>query len=170
MNRTALNAWGVASVMLTAVAMTAAVAHAFELGAKMQYEPSLYVRLHRTLYSNFGRVAGPSEALALLSTSGLAWWTRRRRPAAFPWVAAAAGSLAAAHGLYWGVVQPVNIEMMRWPLDAIPEDWAQWRDRWEYGHAVRAGLITFALGVVTWSLIVDTSDSSHPSHARPLDR
>jgi hypothetical protein len=27
---------------------------------------------------------------------------------------------AAAHGLVWSVGQPVNAEMMGWPLDAIP--------------------------------------------------
>jgi hypothetical protein len=32
------------------------------LPAKMRYEPSLWVRLHRTLYPNFGRIAGPAEA------------------------------------------------------------------------------------------------------------
>jgi hypothetical protein len=63
--------------MTTAVTMTAAVAHLMELPAKMRYEPSLWVRLHRTLTS--------------------------------------------------------------WPLDAIPRDWTEQRDRWEYGHAVRPG-------------------------------
>lgn len=157
-NGSAIRALGLSSVMLTAVAMTAAGAHLMELPPKMQYEPSLYVRLHRTLYPNFGRVAGPSEAFALFSTATLAWWMRKRRPAAASWAAAAASSLAAAHVLYWLVVQPVNTEMMRWRLDAIPDDWIRWRDRWEYGHAVRAALVTFALGAVTWSLTVNTND------------
>jgi len=52
-------------------------------------------------------------------------------------------------------VQPVNVEMMRWPLDAIPQDWTNWRDRWEYGHAVRAGLATAALGALTLSPVRD---------------
>jgi hypothetical protein len=54
-----------------------------------------------------------------------------------------------------GVVQPANVTMMRWPLDAIPADWAKWRNRWEYGHAGRAGLVTSALGALTWSLLQD---------------
>jgi hypothetical protein len=157
MSKTALNAWCLSSEMLTAMAMTAAGAHVLELRPKTQYEPSLYVRLHRTLYPNFGRVAGPAEALALLSTTGLAWWTRRR-PATSRWAAAAAGSLAAAHAVFWSVVQPVNVEMMRWPLDAIPDDWSRWRDRWEYAHAVRAVLVTFALGAVTWALLADDAE------------
>lgn len=72
--------------------------------------------------------------------------------------AAAAGCLAVAHGVFWGVVQPANVEMLRWPLDAIPPDWTMWRDRWEYGHAVRAGLVTAALGSLTWSILTETPD------------
>jgi hypothetical protein len=40
--------------------------------------------------------------------------------------------------------------MVQWPLDAIPPNWTDRRDRWEYGHAIRAGLVTAALGALTW--------------------
>jgi hypothetical protein len=153
-----LNAWRFSSIMATATAMTAAVAHLMEMPAKMAYEPALYVRLHRTLYWNFGRAAGPAETLAVVTTGTLAWWTRKRRPGAFRLTAAATGFLTAAHGIFWGVVQPVNVEMMRWPLDAIPHDWRQWRDGWEYGHAVRAGLVSAAFAALALSLVNDTAD------------
>jgi hypothetical protein len=161
MTRTALNAWRLSSLLLTAVAMSATGAHAMERPAKMRYGPSLYVRLHRTLYPNFGRIAGPAEALAVAMTTALAAWIRKRRPAAFGWTAAAAGSLAAAHGVYWAVVQPVNVEMVEWPLDAIPRDWIAWRDRWETGHVVRAALVAGALSALTWSALADTSREQH---------
>jgi protein tyrosine phosphatase (PTP) superfamily phosphohydrolase (DUF442 family) len=61
----ALNLWRF-SVMSTAVTMTAALAHLMELPAKMRFEPSLWVRLHRTMYPNFGRTAGPAEAAAVI--------------------------------------------------------------------------------------------------------
>lgn len=132
------------SLISTAVAMTAAVAHLMELPAKLRYEPRLWVRLHRTLYTNFGRAAGPAETAAVISTNMLAW-TRKKRPEAFRSSAIAAACLAGAHVIYWGVVQPVNTEVMRWPLDEIPSDWTTRRDRWEYGHAMRAGLVITAL-------------------------
>jgi len=141
------------SLISTAWTLAAAGAHLMELPAKRRYDAALYVRLHRTLYPNFGRVAGPAEAVAVASAVALAWWVRRRQPSAFPSTAVAATSLTAAHGLFWGVVQPVNVEMMRWPLEAIPRNWMRWRDRWEYGHAVRAGLVTIALGALTWSIL-----------------
>jgi hypothetical protein len=141
----ALNLWRF-SVISTAVTMAAAVAHLMELPAKMRYEPSLWVKLHRTMYPNFGRTAGPAEAAAVISTALLAWRMRRQRPEVFHAAAVAAAFLGAAHAIFWSVVQPVNVEVARWPLDAIPQDWTTRRDRWEYGHAVRAGLVTAALG------------------------
>jgi hypothetical protein len=71
------------SIMSTAFAMTAAVAHLLELPAKRRYEPALYVRLHRTLYWNFGRIAGPAEAVAVLTTGLLARWDRQHSPNTF---------------------------------------------------------------------------------------
>jgi hypothetical protein len=160
---TALNACRFSSIMSTALTMTAAVAHLMELPAKMHYEPSLYVRLHRTLYPTFGKTAGPAEACAVATTATLAWLDGRQRRPSSPLTLVAAGCLTAAHGIFWSVVQPVNVEMMRWPLDAIPKGWERWRNRWEYGHALRAGLVTAALGALTWSLLRDASASAYDS-------
>lgn len=162
---TAVMLFRFSSVMSTAMTMSAAVAHLMELPAKMQYEPPLYVRLHRTLYPNFGRTAGPAEAIAVAATGVLAWMVRHHRPRSFRPTAVAAGCLAAAHAIFWSVVQPANVTMMRWPLDAVPRNWASWRNRWEYGHAVRAGLVTTALGALTWSVLQDPSQRGETSDA-----
>lgn len=161
---TALRLLRFSSIMSTALAMTAAVAHLLELPAKRRYEPPLYVRLHRTLYWNFGRIAGPAETASVLTTGVLAWWRRRQESTAFQATAVAAGCLAAAHGTFWAIVNPVNIEMVRWPLDAIPGNWTTARDRWEYGHAVRASLLAGALAALVWSTVDDASDSSRNRH------
>ena len=102
------------------------------LPAKMQYEPPLYVRLHRTLYPTFGKAAGPAEAVAVASTAALAWMARRQEHPSSQLTFAAAGCLAAAHGVCWSVAQPANVKMMMWPLEAIPQDWASSRNQWEY--------------------------------------
>jgi hypothetical protein len=155
---TVLNAVRFSSIMTVALTMTAAVAHLMELPAKMQYEPPLYVRLHRTLYPTFGKTAGPAEAAAVASTAALAWMAQRQHRRSSGLTVTAAACLAAAHGIFWRVVQPANIEMVRWPLDAIPQGWASWRNRWEYGHAVRAGLVTTALAALTWSVLRDSNN------------
>ena len=74
-------------ITFTAGAMSAAFAHLLELPAKMRYDKTQHVKLHRTLYWNFGSVSGLSEAL------------RKRNAQAFPLTASAAGALAAAHGV-----------------------------------------------------------------------
>jgi hypothetical protein len=140
-----LRMWRFLSIMSTAVTVSAALCHLMELPPKMRYAPPVYVKLHRTLYPNFGRIAGMAEILAVLSTSGLAWSVRKRS------IIAAAGCLAAAHGAFWALVNPANVTMANWPLDAIPPDWTRWRDQWEYTHASRAVLTTGALGMLVWS-------------------
>jgi hypothetical protein len=143
--------------MSTAGSMSAAVAHLMELPGKMQYEAPLYVRLHRTLYPTFGKTSGWAEIASVLTTAGLAWWTRKRRPAAFPATLAAGASLAAAHGVFWALVNPANRTMASWPLDQIPPDWTEWRDQWEYSHAARPVLVTGTLGALVCSLLQETA-------------
>jgi hypothetical protein len=141
--------------------MSAAVAHLMELPAKMRYERSLYVRLHRTLYPNFGRIAGVAEALSLATTGVLAWRLAKRRDQASSLTTAAAACLAAAHGAFWALVSPANTTMASWPLESIPSDWARWRDQWEYTHATRAVLVTGALGALVASLLREVPDGAH---------
>ena len=79
-------------------------------------------------------------------------------------------SAAAAHAVFWSVVQPANVAMMRWPLDAIPQNGVSWRNRWEYGHAVRAYLVTTALGALTWSVLQEarTAETSDTAVSVPI--
>jgi hypothetical protein len=42
---------------------------------------------------------------------------------------------------------------MRCAIDAIPHDWANRRDRWEYGHAIHAALVTAALAAHVTSVL-----------------
>jgi hypothetical protein len=86
------------------------VAHALELRAKTRYEPSLYVRLHRTLYpTSAGSLVRRIPCGGDEGRAGVV--TRERQPAAFTVIGTAAGCSAAARGIFWGVVQPVNLEM-----------------------------------------------------------
>jgi hypothetical protein len=107
---------------------------------------------------------GPAEAVAVASTAGLAWMAQRQRRRSSRLTVAAASCLAVAHGIFWSVVQPANIEMMRWPLDAIRHDWTNWRNQWEYGHAVRERLVTTPLAALTWSALRDTTDPETPAN------
>src|SRR5262245_41031487 len=127
-----LKTWRFLTIMVLALALSAPLAHVMELPGKMTYDAPLYVMLHRTLYPTFGQTAGWAEGFALLSVIGLAW-SVRKRGAAFPLTVLAAVCQAAAMAVFLVLVQPVNRTMGAWPLDAIPGDWTQWREQWEYG-------------------------------------
>ncbi len=148
--------WRFSALLSTAVSMSAAFAHLMELPSKMRYDASQYVKLHRTLYPNFGRIAGMAELVSVVTTGALAWCVRKRK--ALPLTAAAAGSVAGAHAIFWALVHPANRTMASWPLDAIPPEWTRWRDQWEYSHAARALLVTGALGALVWSVLEETPE------------
>jgi hypothetical protein len=148
-----LKIWRFLTIMLTAGALSAALAHAMELPGKMNYEPRLYVLLHRTLYPTFGHTAGWAEGLALFLVVALVFRVRKRGTA-MPLTLTAAFCQVAAMGVFLSLVQPANVTLAGWPLDSIPPDWTQWRDQWEYSHAARAVLQSVALAAqvaaITW--------------------
>jgi hypothetical protein len=126
---------------------------------KRRYDRSLYLSVQQSLYPNFGRIAGMGEFLALVTTSGLAWWVRKRRPAAYPLTVAAAAGLAAAHATFWFWISPVNAEIAKWRIDTMPPNWMRWRDQWEYSHAVRAFLITGSLAASVLAVLKETPEA-----------
>jgi hypothetical protein len=135
-----LKAWRFATLLLVAIGFSTALAHLLELPAKMEYEPTLYVLLHRTLYWNYGRIGGPAEVFGLLLAIGLVLRLWRVH---LPFVLAAIGAalLATAFVVFLAFVHPANGAMLAWSLESLPSDWTHWRDRWEYGHAARALLM-----------------------------
>lgn len=116
-------------------------------------EPELYVRLHRTLYPMYGKTAGFWELASVISTGALAlrmrdqrWFQRDPRSSLLTKVAL--GCVAAAHSIFWGLVEPANRKMAAWSLSEIPADWKRWRNQWEYSHSARAALVTAALSAL----------------------
>ena len=68
-----------ATLLLVALSMGMAFAHALELPPKMAYEAATYLLLHRTLYEFFGPpLGGFIEAGAVLSSVALVFFVRRR--------------------------------------------------------------------------------------------
>jgi hypothetical protein len=147
--------WRFLTIMLVAIALSAALAHLMELPGKMSYDGPLYVKLHRTLYPTFGQTAGWAEGVALLSVIGLAWAVRNRA-GAFPLTATAAACQLAAMAVFLVFVLPANRTMASWPLEAIPTGWERWRNQWEYGHAARALLELVALAALVLSVVRET--------------
>lgn len=145
----------VLTVMLVALAMALAMAHALELPGKRRLSREQYLATQPIYYPGFtiGGLAEPAAILLMLllllltPAGGAAFWL----------VVAAFVMLLAMHGAYWLLTHPVNrfwvedVEMK--PLgqrffgsgllgrltQPRASDWTSLRDRWELSHVVRAG-------------------------------
>jgi hypothetical protein len=148
-NDVLLRIWRSLTVLLLALTMGLAWAHLLEMPQKMQLEARLYTVLAQTLYPYFAYVGGPAEVAAVLCCIVLCLLVRKRRPA-IVLASIAAVCAAAALGVWFVRVSPMNAEMSRWTASAIPSDWTRVRDQWEHGHALRALLWFVALALVTF--------------------
>ena len=132
----------VVTVTLVALVLGMSFAHVLEWPAKLAYEAALYIRLQTSLYAQFGPpgAGGFVEPSAILATLALAVAVRRRR--ALPFVAGAAVALLLAFPVvfFWLVAPANDAFRAAASTGVIPTDWAAWRDRWEWGHALRFGL------------------------------
>jgi hypothetical protein len=90
------------------------------------------------LYAGYGRVAAVTVpgAAASAGVSALVADTRRVRS-----LCVFAGLAIAATVAIWRFAnEPVNREVVTWRADALPADWEQRRDQWEFAHAASAVL------------------------------
>jgi hypothetical protein len=154
----------VISVLLVAVAMAFALAHAAELPGKMRLSKETYLAVQPIYYPGFtlggliGDFGGTVALIVLLVLTP-------SQSAAFWWTAAALACLVTMNLIYWLWTHPVN---NFWVKDAkltgigaaffsvgasqsgTPPDWTQLRNVWEYSHVARA--IVAVLGLVLLSI------------------
>ena len=155
----------VLDVLLVAVAMALALAHALELPGKMRLSREEYLVVQPIYYPGF-TVGGLAEPLGLLATALLLILT----PVASRefWLALIALlGLVGMQAVYWVVTHPVNRFSLRdeglgaagaefFAADPARragrqgDDWQALRDRWEYSHVARAlcGIVSLLALVV----------------------
>jgi hypothetical protein len=146
------------TLMLASLGMAFGAAHTLELIPKMNYEPELYTDVTSTLYRYYGTVGGPVQVLAILSSVTLSLMTRRSQ--GFWLTVAGTFCLIVSLGLWFVLVQPVNVEwgnvLQTGPRSAVVQSYLQLRERWEYGH-VAAFIVWFCgVALLTLSIIADT--------------
>ena len=150
------------AVLLVAIAMALALAHALELPGKLRLSKEEYLVVQPIYYPGF-TVGGAAEPLALVVVLALMLLTPQRT--AFWLTAGALAALVLMHAAYWLVTHPVNKFWLRdtaligagagfFAFDPLRRegraaDWTALRDRWEFSHVVRA-----SLGVVSLILLV----------------
>jgi hypothetical protein len=157
----------VVSMVLVAVAMAQALAHALELPGKMRLAKDAYLAVQRIYYPGFsiGGIAEPLAIVALIALLAITPYGGAR----FWWTLAAFLPLVAMHLVYWVLIHPINnfwvkdvkltgpgatfFSLFAHDLVSDPgADWSKARDVWEYSHLARAvfamlSLIALAIAI-----------------------
>lgn len=156
--------WYVVTLILVALVLGTSFAHVLEWPAKLGYEGTLYVRLQTSLYQRWGppSLTGFVEPAAIVAVLILAVLVRHDRPA-FRLVLVAAGALLLAFPVvfFWRVAPANAFFRAAAQSGATPPDWAQWRTRWETGHALR-----FVLHSTGFALLAASATRALPLRRR----
>lgn len=150
----------VLTLILVALAMAPALAHALELPGKMRLTREAYFAVQPIYYPGFTIADGLGEAVGLISTLILLLVTPRGTAAFWLTLVALLG-LVGMQAVYWMVTHPVNRHWLQGQAlgslgseffsfdpgkrsepstETVPSNWTELRDRWEYSHLARAGL------------------------------
>ncbi len=137
------------SLLFTAIAMSAGLAHLFALPNKIDLPRDDYLTAQQVYrgWALLGIVLG----LALVSTLVLTVMVRRR-PKAFILTLAALLCIAGSLAVFFTFTYPANQQTENWTV--LPADWRQLRSQWEYSHAAGAILYVIALSSLIWSVLV----------------
>lgn len=151
------DAFQVLTLLLVAIAMTTALAHALEFPGKLRLGRDAYVAVQPIYYPGFtlaGLIGEAGGLLATLLMTLLTWGS-----AGFQLALAGFLAMVVMHGIYWVFTHPVNnfwlaeteigkagsgFFSLAGKGKAHPEDWKKLRDRWEYSHVARAVFATLA--------------------------
>lgn len=145
-----LDAVQLAAIALTAIALTPAGAHTFEMFAKLQLAPTEYIAVQRVQHGSvLFAVAG---ALACVGIA-LHVFLVRRNAASYGWSLAALAGVGAAQILFWSIAYPVAAEAEGWTI--VPTDFDAARQQWEYAFAA-SGALSFG-GLLAFVRAIEAS-------------
>lgn len=144
----------VITVVLAALTMGLALAHALEHPGKMRLNREDYLATQTIYYPGF-TIGGMGEPLSVLAALALSIATPHES-GSFWWSVAGFIGLAIVHAIFWTVTQPVNRywAAIRTVYGPPPDRWQQFRGRWEYSHIIRAIFATASLICVTIAVVI----------------
>jgi hypothetical protein len=124
------------SLLFTALAMAASLAHLYELPHKIRMPAREYLVVQQ-IYRGWS-LLGIVVFGSLLSTLVLTVLVRGDLQKTFAMTLTALLCIVGAQVIFWVFTYPVNQQTQNWTL--LPENWAHLRSRWEYSHAAGAAL------------------------------
>ncbi|HTE46102.1 MAG TPA: hypothetical protein VK636_12700 [Gemmatimonadaceae bacterium] len=136
------------SIILTALSLSAGVAHVLELSAKLRMSAATYLSTQQ-LYRGWA-LTGVVQVAALMATVALAIRLRTTQ-GAFRLATGATGAIVASLVIFFTLTLPVNRVTRNWTV--LPSNWEGMRRRWEFSHAVGAVCLLMALVLVVMASI-----------------
>jgi uncharacterized membrane protein len=149
--------WRFLTIMLTALSTGMSFCHLLELPPRVFYfDAQLWITVTtKGLYYLFGTVGAVIEVGSVLTALVLTFLVRGRG-SAFYLTLGGAISVVLALALWIAFVAPVNAELAKWTPTAFPENWAHYRNQWEYTHAINAIIKIIGLSLLVCSILVET--------------
>jgi hypothetical protein len=165
--RAMLHAAQIAAIVLTALAMAPALAHAFEFPGKKRLDRDAYVVVQGIFYPGF-TLLGLSEPAAMIATLVLLIVTPKHT-LPFLLTALALVCLLGMHAVYWAFTHATNRYWLATAEATLSTagskffaagastraaDWTKLRDRWEYSHIARAVLAFLSFVLITLAVVL----------------
>ncbi len=146
------------ALVLAALTLGMGFAHLMQLPARMAWDQYLWVgsTVHGGLYATFGTWGALIELATVVALALVAYFVREHNRPGYRLVLAAAILFGLAVVLWWVVIYPVNVELAKWVNGPVPADWASYRARWEWGHAVISLVELVGFGALAASVLADT--------------
>jgi hypothetical protein len=146
------------ALLLAALTLGLGFGHLMQLPSRMGWDQYLWVgsTVQGGLYAMFGSIGAILFVATVIALALLAYFVREHDRPGFALAAAAAGLFALALVLWWMLVYPVNVELATWVDGPVPADWTAYRARWEWGHAIIAGVELLGFAALVGSVLADT--------------
>ncbi len=146
------------ALLLAALTLGLGFGHLMQLPSRMGWDQYLWVgsTVQGGLYAMFGSIGAILFVATVIALALLAYFVREHDRPGFALAAAAAGLSALALVLWWMLVYPVNVELATWVDGPVPADWTAYRARWEWGHAIIAGVELLGFAALVGSVLADT--------------
>jgi hypothetical protein len=121
------------ALMATALALGAALAHAYALPNKIVLPDNEYF-IAQKAYRGWNRLGFllAVELVSMVALAVMSWGNSR----VFRPVIAAIVFLLCAQALFWIFTFPANVATQNWTV--VPDNWEALRRQWEYSHAAGA--------------------------------
>jgi hypothetical protein len=143
--------------MLASFSLSLSMTHLLELPQRMQFDQQLWVRVtvFENVYKLFGSVGAAFEITAILTAIVLVFLVRKRG-STFYWTLSGAIFLVLAFVSWIMFIAPMNVEFSKWLTNPVPADWTQYRDQWEYAHAINALIKIIGQSLLVISVLIET--------------